>query len=252
MKLFIPQSIFAGIAVYNLDGKILSDLESRPAANIVNELESGNCDAAIIPAFDLLRHPELFISRKTCIAFDGALCNSFLYFQKGKFEIEELFFSGDVTSNELFLSKIIFEEMYDVDVNITLETKEPDFERHNYLVVGNSNYDKDLFRRGISFAEQLSEFFNYPYVNFILAAKNEEILKELNEQFNNIDETIEDNLSTILNKLNLSDESKEYIHANFNQVYFEMTENEIEGLNEMLKFPYYKGIVKEMIDLKLV
>ncbi len=252
MKLFIPRSIFAGIAIYNLDENTLSDVESRPAASIVNELIEGKCDAAIIPSFDLLRHNDLFVSKKTCVAFDGALCNSFLYFQRNKIKIDELFLSGDVTSNEVFLTKFLFEEMYDSEVKITLDTKKPDFEKKNYLLVGNSNFDNDQFRKGISFAEQLAEFFDFPYVNFLLASKSEEVIKGFNSQFENVDENIEKELNVILSKLSLTEESKNYIRSHFNQVYFEMTDNEREGLTEMLKFPYYKGILEDMIEIKFV
>ncbi|RMD49722.1 MAG: hypothetical protein D6830_04290 [Ignavibacteria bacterium] len=160
--------------------------------------------------------------------------------------------AGDVTSNEVFLSKIIFEEMYDVQLNISLDTKTPEIDSKNYLIVGNSNFDKDLFRKGISFAEQLAEFFDYPYVNFVVASKSEDVIKELNDKFQKIDENIEDKLNTILDNLNISEDSRNFIKSNFNQVYFEITPNEETALNEMLKYPFYKGIVKDMIDLKFV
>lgn len=252
MKLFIPQSIFAGIAIYNLSDDILNNVESRPAALLAKDLYEGNCDVALIPVFDLLKHEDLFISRKAGIAFDGALCNAFLYFRKNSLNIEELFVAGDVSANEIFLSKILFEEFYDTNVNITLETKEPKLEEHNYLIVGNSNFQNDLFTNGISMAEQIAEFLDYPYVSYVFASKSKETLEELNKQFENIDEKTEDNLNNILDNLKLSDKAVDFIRSNFNEVYFELTQNEIDGLQEMLKIPYYKGITENITELNLV
>lgn len=252
MKLFIPQSVFAGIAVYNFSGKILQNIESRPAAMLVKELEAGNCDVALIPTFDLLNKESIFISRRGGVAFDGSLSNSFLYFQKNKLKMEDMFLAGDVSSNEIFLSKIVFEEFYGTNLNITLETKKPDFSSHNYLISGNMNFENDLFLTGISLAEQVSEFLDYPLVSFVFASKNKEALEELNKEFTNIDERIEDNITKILGNLNLSENAVKFISENFNEVYFQLTDNELDGMKEMLKLPYYKGIVEDMVELNLV
>ncbi len=252
MKLLIPPSVFAGILTFNLNDEILQRLHSVPSAMISQELENSDYDAALIPSLDLLKHSDFFVSAKAAVSFDGALSNSYLYFQTGEKNISEINLTGDVSANDALVSKMVFEEFYNNPVKISLAANFEKSSGKNFLLSGNKNFEDLLFENGISLAEQLSEFLDYPYVNFVFAAKQEETIKELNKLLEKIDETVDDTISNILKNFSLPEEAKKFIMENLNSIYFEMTRNEQEGLNELLRYAYYKGLVEDMSELKFV
>ncbi len=252
MKILIPPTIFAGIATFNLGDEILANLHAVPSGMISQELENSDYDAALVPSLDLLKRSHLFVSSKAAISFDGPLSNSYLYFRKNQENISELTLSGDVSSNDALVAKMVFEEFYNNPVKISLEPNFQKSKEKNYLVSGNENFKDLLYKEGISLAEQLAEFLDYPYVNFLFVAKKEETIKELNKKFEKIDETIDDSIERILKNFSLPEEAKKFVVKNLDSVYFEMTQNEREGLSELLRFAYYKGIVEEVIEIKFV
>ena len=64
--------------------------------------------------------------------------------------------------------------------------------------------------------------------------------------------TFEDNISGILSKLNYGQQVNDFFIENIGSVYFEMTQNEVNALNELIKLVYYHGIIEDIFDLKLV
>jgi predicted solute-binding protein len=122
----------------------------------------------------------------------------------------------------------------------------------NCIVVGDDNYFNGYFKRGISFADEFSQFLDYPYVNFVLASRNKENIIELQENITDLDAKIEDVLNDYLQLLNMSPENRAFISENFNSVYFELTQNEINGLNETLRYPYLEGMLDDIVEVKFV
>jgi hypothetical protein len=55
--------------------------------------------------------------------------------------------------------------------------------KDNILIIGDENYEKELFLNGLSFSEEIIELINAPYVNFVLAAKSEETLQDFNSKY---------------------------------------------------------------------
>ena len=273
MKVVIPQNIYAAIFAMNLPDEIKGDIKVTASSLIANEVEKENSDIGLMPSFDLLNHKELYISKKAALSFDGLLSNTYFYFVPGKEKIYELFLRGDVSSNEIILSKILFSERFDSNIKLTLDTSEIIDENKNYIITGNDNFGSFDFNKGISFADQIAELIDFPYVNYVWASKDEEKrvpnyrdltpqeewnllianqLKEFNNYFNELDKSVEDRIEIILQSMNFRKEVNEFIEENLNSVYFEITENEIAGLYELLKLPYFHGITKEMFELKLV
>jgi len=252
MKVIIPRNIFAGFAVYLFGNKVLENLETLPSSLISNALLKGEADVALIPSLDLLTHRDFFISSKTGIAFDGELCVSYLYFVKGEKNITKLSLNGDVTTNETFVAKLIFEEFYDTKIELSIDLGEPNLSKSNYLISGNKNFEEQYFQKGISLAEQLSEFLDYPYFNFVYASLSKEKLEEFNALSENIDSQIEDSIDALLENLKILNEAKSFIKKNLNSVYFEITQNEKDGLSKLLEYAYYKGMIDDIIELKWV
>lgn len=252
MKVVIPQNIYAAIFAINLPGEIKNNIKVTASSLIANEIEKGNSDIGLMPTFDLINHKDFFVSGKAALSFDGILSNTYFYFVPGTEKISEIFLRGDISSNEIILSKILFSERFNSDVKLTLDTSEIIDDNKNYIIAGNDNFGSLDFNKGISFADQVAEMIDYPYVNYVWISKDEETLKEFNSYFNEVDKTVEDRIATILQSMSFRKEVKEFIEENLSGVYFEITENEIAGLHELLKLPYYHGITKEMFELKFV
>lgn len=252
MNVIIPQNIYSAIFAMNLPDEIKSSIKVTASSLIANEIEKGNSDIGLMPSFDLLNHKDLFVSKKAALSFDGILSNAYFYFVPGSEKVSEIFLRGDISSNEIILSKILFSERFNSDIKLTLDTSEIIDENKNYIIGGGDNFGSFDFNKGISFADQVAKIIDYPYVHYVWVSKDEEMLKEFNTYFNEVDKTVEDRIEIILQNMNFRKEVNEFIEENLNSVYFEMTENEITGLHELLKLPFYHGITKEMFELKLL
>ncbi len=251
MKLTIPRNIFAKLLAKSLSAFERFEIVETQSAMVVKEVESGKSELGLIPVFDLLQHSELNVSKKIGISFDGPLSNSYFYFKPEQRNVDKLFLSGDVTTNEIILSKIILLEKFGINISPELTTGKLDLTKENYLVVGNGNFENNLFENGISFAEMVAEFIDYPYVNYVLVSKHEILLTEISNLEQKVDETVEDNLIEFLGETSLSENAKSFIRNNFDSVYYEITPNEITGLTELLRLAYYHGIVQEITEINL-
>lgn len=252
MKIIIPQNIFAALFAMSLPEELKKNVEVKPSSVICTELEKDSNAVGLMPSLDLYKHKELFVSSKLGISFDGVLSNTYIYFEPEQLSFSDLFLRGDVSTNEIILSKILFTEKYAQDVNIVLDTSPVDFDNRNYIVVGNENLDFNPIDKGMSFADQIASLIEYPYVNFVIASKNQGNIIELEHTLTSLDKKIEDNIEKYLSKIDISDNLYDSIVAELNSVYFEITENEKEALYELIKLPFYKGIFEEIIDLKFV
>lgn len=250
MKLIIPQNIYSAIFAMSLPDELKKNIEVKPSSVICNELEKDSNAIGLMPSMDIYKHKDLFVSSKLGISFDGVLSNTYIYFEPEQLSFNDLFLRGDVSTNEIILSKILFTEKYAQDVNLVLDTSPVDFDNRNYIVVGNENLDFNPVDKGMSFADQIASLIEYPYVNFVIASKNQGNIIELEHTLTSLDKKIEDNIEKYLSKIDISDNLYDSIVAELNSVYFEITENEKEALYELIKLPFYKGIFEEIIDVK--
>ena len=252
MKVYLPKNIFSAVFVYGLSSKADENFIFEPSSVLSTKLDEDENAVGLIPSLDLIKHKNLFVSKNTGISFDGSLSNSFLYFVPKQQNFSDLFLKGDISLNEILLAKILFSEKYGTEIVITLDTKPSDFSSNNYLIAGNENFDSEKIDEGISFADEISDLIDYPYVNYLVASASETSLKQFTSNISQLDRKLEDSLSQILNSLKISDSHKKYITDNFNSIYFDLTDNELRGLEELLRLPYYKGIIEEVCELKLI
>lgn len=252
MTIVIPQNIYAAIYAMQLPDEVKNNTKVLASSLIANEIEKGDSDVGLIPSLDLLNHKDLFVSKKIALSFDGMLSNTYFYFVPGSEKISEVFLRGDVSSNEIILSKILFSERFESNIKLTLDTSEEIDENKNYIITGSDNFGSFDFNKGISFSDQVAEMIDYPYVNYVWVSKNEASLQEFNRYFDEMDKEVEDKIEKILTSMNLGTEINEFISGNLNTVYFEMTENEVAGLHELIKLPFYHGILKDLFELNLV
>ena len=250
--IFFPQNIFTELVKNSLDEKVASQISFLPSALITGEVLKNSGSVGLIPTMDLLRHKDLFVSRYFGISFEESLCNSYLYFQTHGKEIKELSLTGDVSSNEAIGGKLILKELYGVDVQINILTTGQNKEDRNLLSVGNSNFENDKFLEGISFAEEIIEVLSLPYVNFILASKEKTSLKEFGQSIGNIQSKIY-NLAEDENfGSRLSTRAKEKIKESISSFVCNLDEQDVDGIDQLLRLVFYHEIISEIIEVQFV
>jgi len=252
MRILLPNNIYAKLFFSALPGVKEEELIYTGSASISNELADGKGDIALIPSLDLLNHPQFFVSGKAAISFDGSLSNSYYYFLKHLRLVKEVYLKGDVSKNDVILTKIIFSEQFDSTVEVFLDSKPFEINTKNYLVCGDDNFAGSIFEAGLSLADQISDMMEAPYVNYVLAAQKESTLKQFTSEFDLLDKQLEDNFDAIAAKLNYHQSITAEIKANLNSVYFDMTDVEKQALNDLTRLPYFTGITEEIMEIKFV
>lgn len=250
-KLLLPDNIFSKILLSELNDKESIEIEYLPSALISKNIELNSALIGLIPTLDLLTFKNFFISSEIGISFNALLSNSYIHFKEGQETISEIFLKGDVASNEVLLSKILFKELYEVDIKHSFVTDETLHQKDNLLIAGDENYEKVLFTNGLSFSEEVIELISAPYVNFILASSKEDILKKFSSEhkkdFENGHSESYENLLT-----NLPATSIDFISVNMQHVVFDFEDQDLEGIKSLLQLPYYHGFVKDIVEVKYV
>lgn len=251
VKFYLPQNIFSRIFLSEIEEKSAFDPNFVPASLVVKHISNEPDSIGLIPSMDLITNKDLFVSSEIGISFDAMISNSYIHFKEKQETIQELFLRGDVTSNEVILSKILFKEFYDVDIKTTLLTSSSADFKDNILITGDENYEKGLFVNGLSFSEEIIELINAPYVNFVLAGSSEEVIMNFTKNYlENFKKPHLDNFNTSYPTFPKS--SLEFLSVNIQHLIFDFDEQDIEGIKQLLQLPYFHGMIKEMIDVKFV
>ena len=250
-KFYLPQNIFSRILLSEIESKADIEFETIPSSVIAKRLSTVQNSVGLIPTLDLISNKDLYVSSEIGISFDALLSNAYIHFKEEQETIDELFLKGDVTSNEVIISKILFKEFYDVEVKTTLLSHHsPDFSE-NILIVGDENYEKEIFLNGLSFSEEIIELINAPYVNFVLAGTSDIVLKKINLLFK---EALENGHAEKIDHLfpTFPQTALNFISVNIQHLVFDFDEQDIEGIKLLLQMPYYHGLIKDIIELKFV
>lgn len=252
MKIIAPKNIYSSILLSALSTNTELEIIFKESALIAKELESNTSAIGIVPTLDLLKNQHLFVSSKAAISFDGILSNSYLYFAGSKIKPEKVFLRGDISLNEIILSKILFSERFSSQVEVSLESSVmPGIDR-NYIIVGDDNHNFWNTEKGLSLSDQIAEMLDLPYVNFIFASPDKESLTDFNKLMDGLDIRIDDQINDYIKDLNYSEKTKSFVTSNLSTVYFEMTDNENTAVNELIKLVYYHGIIDDIFEVKFV
>ena len=252
MNLIIPNNIFTTMFVLTLQDDNDTNILVRDSSLITKELLNNNDNIALISSMDLVTNRELFISKKFGISFESPLSNSYIYFPSESDKIKKVLLKGDVASNEVILSKIIFNERYNLEIDIALDSSSVIDPKNTYHICGNENWNNKLYEKGSSFAEQVLEIIDKPYLNYVLASANEELLKEFNAKFEKLNPILLTNLDNFLAKINLENNVTNFIKEEINSVNFDLTSEELEGLEETIQYIYFNQIIDDLFDVKFV
>ncbi|NUM61269.1 MAG: hypothetical protein HUU44_03850 [Ignavibacteriaceae bacterium] len=250
-KFYVPKNIFSQILISEISDKSTLDIEFFPASLIAKEISGKKNTVGLIPSMDLITNRDLFVSSEIGISFNALLSNSYIHFKEEQETINELLLKGDVSSNEVILSKILFKEFYDVEIKTTLLNREVADFKDNILIAGDENYQKELFLNGLSFSEEIIELLNAPYVNFVLASFSEDAIKEFSSDYKN---QFQNGHSENFNELfpSFPQSSLDFLSVNIQHLIFDFDEQDREGITQLLQMPYYHGLIKDIIDVKFV
>jgi hypothetical protein len=249
--ILFPNNIFTRLIQKNCDEILGTSLLYHPAALIAGELKKNTSAVGLMPIADIIQNKEIFISKKFGLSFEGALSNSYIYYKPMEETIREISLAGDISSTEVILIKIFFKELYNSNVEVIVSTNDKNvFDKHS-LIIGDKNFEAEIFNKGISFAEQIMEEMNLPFVNYVLASFNEENLKDISEKLLPAANAVYDTIDK--GELDgYSNETKEFFKSNASSLIMEFDEMDIEGINHLLRLPYFHGIIKDLIEIKFV
>ena len=252
MKIILPKNIFSSILVSELQKNEGAEISYKESSLISKDLEFNTSAIALIPTIDLINHRNLFVSNKLALAFDGALSNSYFHFLAGEKKIEKIYLRGDVSLNEILLTKILFSERYSANLEIALDPSKTAEKGKDFLVVGDENFTSWDFQNALSLADEASELMEFPYVNYVFTSPDREALQKFNESVNAVDSIIEEQIEKIIDPSILSAEAKSFIIQNIGSLYFDMTDNEVNAVNELIRLVFYHGIIDDMFDVKFL
>lgn len=250
-KILLPKNVFSKIFLSELNLGESVAVEFHPASIIAKKLLQQEDSIGLIPSLDLLTFKDLFVSSKIGLSFNALLSNSYIHFKAGQETLEQIFLKGDVTTNEIILSKILFKEFYDVDVKPILVKDNSANINDNTLIVGDENYEKELFLNGLSFAEEIIELLDAPYVNFILTGSSENLLKDFAEKHR--DELLNGHTEDYSKLITgITQTSIDFISVNIQHIVFDLEDQDLEGIKTLMQLPYFHEVIKDMIDIKFV
>ncbi len=245
-KIGLPDNIFTNMLASSFPREFYS-FYYLSNSEILKSLINEQIDLAIIPSLEIQNENKIYVSRKLGIAFDGPLSDDYLYYVKDTLNVLKI--AGSVSLNEILLSKIIFKENYDTEPIQEVLPSVPSSFSENFLVSGDENFTLGIYQKGDSFAEHVSDFIDTPYLKYIVVSLHKENIEMLHQNTFNPEAEIEVTFPSILKSLGYNEKIIDFVKQNFDGIYFEQTENEINGFEEMRKLPFYYGYFEEVKDI---
>lgn len=252
MKIASPNNIFTRLLFSCFDENKETNIIYNNSSLLTADLNSGKVDAALLPSLELLNNRDLFVSGNFALSFFRTLGNSYYYFKPGLNEITEIKLTGDISSLEVILTKILFREKYASDVNIELLPTVNNNELLNLMIAGDMNFQDDKYSTGLSFTEEITDMLGLPFVNYIFCAKEESTITKLNSLLESIKKDNSDAMEKVLKSYNFNETSMQYIEDELGGISFHFTSEIHTALHELLRLPYYHGMHDDMFDLKII
>ncbi|MFC2103227.1 hypothetical protein ACFLSS_02240 [Bacteroidota bacterium] len=250
MNIFFPENIFTRALLSKFDKKEKDIISFFPSSLLAKKLNDQPDSIALIPTLEIIINQDIYVSHSFGLAFDGILSNTYIYFGDEREQVEQIRIAGDISSMEVIMSKILFKELYNTDAELNISTKTEELINETHILTGDENFFKSKFEGGISFAEEVIELISAPYVNYILASKDKDLLKEYSNTF-----------QLHLNKFslveseaikNIDEKSSAFIKEHSNSVIFNFENQDITGINELVRLTYYHGLIKDLFEVNFV
>ncbi|MCK9425260.1 MAG: hypothetical protein M0Q21_04365 [Ignavibacteriaceae bacterium] len=254
MKYLFPDNLFARFFAFSFSEEEKKEIAFLPSAELTGVLAKETNAVGLIPTLDLLKHEDLFISKLGGVSFESEFCNAYFYFPTDgeQKKVTEVSLSGDVSSLEAILCKILFAELYDQQVKISLSTNHVTDAETTLLLVGDTNLANEKYLKGISFADEVIEILSAPFVNYVFAGKEKETVEIFNNKFASLIPKYYESILPFISSLDFSSDLKDKIKLGFSSFVFEFDSMDIDGIAQLTRLPYYHGMIKEIIDIKFV
>lgn len=252
MNIYFPQNIFTELVKSSFHDETAEQVRFLPASLISGKLLEDSNSVGLIPTLDLITHSEFFISKSFGISFEDSLCNSYLYFYTHGKGINELYLNGDVSANEVLGAKLVLKELYASDVQIKLLTENNTGKSKDVLSAGDINFKDDIFLNGISFAEEIIEALSLPYVNFVLASAHKNALEDFHRSINDVQTKAYNLVEQGEFGRNFSEKAKQVIKENISSFICNLDEQDIDGIDQLLRLPFYHEIISDIIEVRYV
>jgi hypothetical protein len=251
MKIITPGNYFARLFFHNFPKEIKESIQFFPSSLIAAELNKDKDSVALLPAMDLIKNKDLYVSKSAGISFEGDLSNSFIYYPGSDRNASELTLAGDISSCEVILSKILFKELYNLDVSIALSIASGLDDTKTSILSGDKNFEGDLFAKGFGMAEEVVELINLPFVNYVCASGNSGLLEQFNSIAAEAITRFYENPAEAISQL-IPENLQEFFTANIPTLIFNFEEQDLEGMIQLLQLPYFHGMINDIIELNLV
>jgi hypothetical protein len=252
MNIYFPSNFFSRVIAGQLPPYLQENISFMPASVITTKVMQDDLSLGLIPTTDLIQHNELFVSGKFGISFEGSFCNSYLYYKKDEKKLDTVHLHGDISSLEALFVKILFKEFYNTDIELKLAAGGSEALENNSLVVGDLNMKDSSLFMGISFAEEMIELVNLPFVNYVLASKGDDMIEEFHTYLSEINEEVDIQPALSGFKFQISEDMRNYIASSISSLVYKLDEQDIEGITQLLRLPYYYGIIKDILEIKFI
>ena len=142
--------------------------------------------------------------------------------------------------------------MYRSDIQVEISTHLNKPESRNLLIAGDENFVEEKFNEGISFAESMVETLSFPFVNYVFASNEKEILENFIKEIDEIDSLVYNKIEEGNFDKKISQASEEHIRSNISSLVLKFDDQDVEGINQILRLPYFHGIVTDIVEIKYI
>jgi len=252
MNILLPHNIYTNLFAQALPESLHHTTTYKNASLLGKALAEKKADIVLLPVTDLLQHKDFFVSPRRGISFDGPLSNAYFYFAPEQQHIHKVTMVGDISGTEVLCTKILLRELYNEEAEISISANHKDLPESTLLLAGDVNFENDKFFSGMNMTEEIVDIINLPFVNYVFASLDEEKLKE----FEKLTEGIEAKIYGIVDQeewdFRLSPEAKEFFRDNIPHVVYEFDDQDKEGINQILRLPYFHGMTDDLMEVKYI
>jgi hypothetical protein len=250
MNILLPHNIFTNALAQALPETLHHTLAYKNASLLGKALAEQEADIVLLPVTDLLQHKEFFVSQRRGISFDGPLSNAYFYFAPEQQHIHKVLLAGDISGTEVLCAKILLRELYGEEAEISVSANKTEVEDSTLLLIGDLNYENDRFFGGMNMTEEIMDVIDLPFVHYVFAALDEEKLKTFEELTEGIEAKIYEAVEREDWEFRLSPDAKEFFRSNISHVVYEFDEQDKEGIQQILRLPYFHNMVDDLVDVK--
>ncbi|MCK6615006.1 MAG: hypothetical protein L6Q47_12275 [Ignavibacteriaceae bacterium] len=250
MRLLLPDNIYFRALVSVLPQEKGITAGFLPSASIISAITTGEADVAFLPSLYLTNDESLRISSKIGLSFEGLGSTSYLVLhevpEEGRPDIS---ITGDHSAQEALLAKMLMNELYTIEPKFHIKAPEDALHDKNIILAGDLAFISGKYREALSFAEEVVEMGDLPYLNFVFCAKDsgkgkqaEKIILEAVDKFYDALEGEE--------LFGLDPESRQFVRENMQNTILDIDEADLEGLNNLLRMLFYEGLADDIRELK--